>query len=271
MVRQWRGVVAVGLAMALAGCGQGVGLTGEQEQAVESVTRLTKFLAGTAGSFSEITRLDNLLGLLAGQIFNSGNCPRLTARQQGIGLAVDFDYTGGCGNSPLAGGRAVSGALNLGFDLLQFQGTLGFNQFALAGHPVNGSIGLRPIDKRFGQMRILLNQLQIGEVGTLSGESGLVFSTDGSMAMRDGQIQMRDLLNTEFGVKLSELAFDPGRFGNPLPFAGQVAFVVPLKLLAIDSVELRVGFSEETPRNGMVSVGVGPLGPFRYKLLHFSE
>ncbi len=257
------------LLCALAGCaGDSGGLSREQEQAVESVTRLTKYFGSVVGSFADLAKLKNLVPTLAGMAF--GETPRVTARLKGLGLEVGFDY--GAGRAlPLAGGKTVAGRVDIGFDLTRVEGRLGFQQFSLAGHPVDGAIGVYPRERRLDDLRLRVDTLRIDRIGTLEGETGVLIVTDGTVGMRDGRLTMRDIAGGEFGVTVADLAVNPFRNGNAMPQRGEVIFAMPLKVLGIQKVDLKVRFNDQSPRDGTVDVFVGPLGPIRYKVLHLAE
>lgn len=259
------------LLLPLFGCGSGEqgGLTDDQAQAVESVTRLTKWLGRVEGSFADLAKLDRIGPALLGQ--NFGQCPKISVRPQGVGATVALTYSG-CDNLAFVGGQSARGTVSVGLDLLKLTGNLGFEQFNLAGKAVNGGIALKPFEGgRLDNLQLQLNNLQVEDIGTLNGQTGLLIAMDGGLGMRAGQIQMRDILGSSFGVKLAEIRINPLRNGNALPEQGSVAFDVPIKLLTIDHVEMQVKFNEFTPRDGSVDVMVGPLGPFRYRLKHLAE
>jgi len=259
----------VGLAaltvLALTACGRNQGLSQSQEDSIESVTSLLKWFGGVAGSFTDLTKVPALgLGTL-------GECPKLGVRPDGLGLGITFDYSGCEGLPFVPGGGAARGRVAVSANLARLEGNLGFEGFTLAGKTVDGTIGLKPKDGKLTDLRLQVHALNIQNIGTIQGETGLLISTNGSFGMKDGMLEMRDIAGSAFDVRVADLAVNPLRYGNPLPDRGAVSFFVPVKVLGLGDVELKVNFLESTPRNGDVDVLVGPLGPIRYNLKHFGK
>ncbi len=267
MIRTQRLRMAVLACLSLTACGGTGGLSQSQQDAIESVTELTKWFGAVAGSFSEITKIQELLPGLAFRSF--GDCPKISARQDGLGLGIAFDYAGCSGLPFVPGGGPASGTVDLAANLLRMEGTVGFNRFQLAGKDVDGSIGLKPQGGNFTDLRLQIRSLAIQDIGTIEGDTGLLFSTNGSFGMKDGTLAMRDIGGSAFDVRVADLAVNPLRYGNPLPHRGAVSFLVPVNMLGMSNLELKVNFLESTPQDGAVDVLIGPLGPMRYSLKHF--
>ncbi|MCC7493349.1 MAG: hypothetical protein IT204_13425 [Fimbriimonadaceae bacterium] len=262
-MRRWVPVVLLGLV----GCGSERSdlLTVAQTQAVESVALLTTYLGSVPASFGKLASLQDQLPSFSFQPF--GDCPHISAQREGLGARLTFDYRGSC-QVPLAFGEPVSGAVSMAFDLRAFEGEVGFEEFQLGGHRVAGAVALRPVDRRLGRLRVRFANLAVDQIGWLKGEAALALSLDGSLTMQDGELQLRDILDSSYAVKVSGLSFNPWLHGNCVPDGGQVVFVVPLKMVGIDSIEMKVRFLPETPATGKVKVLAGPLGPFDYTLEH---
>ncbi len=191
MIRTQRLRMAVLACLSLTACGGTGGLSQSQQDAIESVTELTKWFGAVAGSFSEITKIQELLPGLAFRSF--GDCPKISARQDGLGLGIAFDYAGCSGLPFVPGGGPASGTVDLAANLLRMEGTVGFNRFQLAGKDVDGSIGLKPQGGNFTDLRLQIRSLAIQDIGTIEGDTGLLFSTNGSFGMKDGTLAMRDI------------------------------------------------------------------------------
>lgn len=251
--------------LALTACGGHQGLSPSQQDSIESVTSLLKWFGGVAGSFTDLTKVPALgLGTL-------GDCPKIAVRPAGLGLGITFDYAG-CESLPFVpGGGTATGTLDIAANLLKLDGSLGFKQFRLGGKTIDGSIGLKPKDGSLTDLRLQVQRLDIQDIGTIQGETGLLISTNGAFGMKDGMLEMRDIAGSAFDVRVADLAVNPLKYGNPLPDRGAVSFFVPVKVLGLSSVELKVNFLESTPRDGSVDVLVGPLGPMRYNLKHFGK
>ncbi len=253
--------VALSALLLLGGCSQRSSgpMPAEAGDSIDAVTSAIQHVGAVLGSFASLPEALAKLATNPFRVF--GECPKVSARAELTGGAtVTFEYGGGCAGLPLAG------TVRLGLDLRRLEGTLGFEKFRALDRGIEGDLALKPVDKRFGQMRVRFNQLRVQDLGWITGETALSLSPDGTVAMSDGQLKLRDVANFNGGVDVSDLAFNLLRNGNALPQAGQVKFVAPLKMMGMNAVDATVRFDANTPKNGHVKVWVGPMGPYDYEL-----
>jgi len=253
--------VACTALLLLGGCSQRSSgpMPAEAGDSIDAVTSAIQHVGAVLGSFSSLP--EALAKLATNPLGVFGECPKISSRLTLTGgAAVGFDYGTGCPGLPLAG------KVLLGLDFGRLEGTVGFERFRALDREVQGDLAIKPVDKRFGQMRVRFNQLRVQDLGWVTGETALSLSPDGTIAMSDGQLKLRDVANFNGGVDVSDLAFNLLRNGNALPQAGQVKFVAPLKMMGMNAVDATVRFDANTPKNGHVKVWVGPMGPYDYEL-----
>jgi hypothetical protein len=244
-------------------------LTREQKEGIDEVLTDVQALAGAYGTLDSLTdtQLDWTALLNQRRTTLFGSCPQVSidASTSGIGLVFDFGTTG-C-TSIATGGKTVSGSASISVSPdSTYLAAIDFNDLTIAGQAVSGGIDAGLEVNSDGVLIDGSCSITTAEVGTVSGEAGVLLGRDGTISIVTASLAFVDADGAPaFDVTLDDIVVDAVVNQSVIPESGTASFEIPNPGPGPETWTVVITFTAESPTTHTVLVSIEGAPAFEYE------
>lgn len=258
----------VGMAAVLVALGVGLGACGSGDEAVtlgEQETAAIRTVAPLLLTFGDLSTvmLDVGEALTAATAEPGrqavGTCPAVESVTGEDHVDLTLTYAPGC----TAGGgeQTLAGVVSVAFTPSTNSGTVTFEDFAIDGRAVTGTVGFTIDNPEAGPLEPRVSTVDVDltyeDAGRIDGLLTATFSLAGvRFDTTDQGVDLTDPANTTYTIYLNQLRVDVGGNGNAVPEFGTASFDIPNEGPGPDTLAISIRFDAQSPATGRVYVSV---------------